>query len=449
MSTPGEIIVIHMGQGGNRLGARFWEAIADEHGIELTGSGYGDKDQQLKYTNVFFKTSTDGRFFPRAILADLESGNVEAVGAGPCGKLFKSDNFVFGQIGSENNWAKGYTEGAGLIDAVLDVIRQEAEECTNLQGFILIHSIGGGTGSGMGSLLLYKLREEYREKVITTFSIFPSLKLSDTVVEPYNAVLSIKALTDLADLVFCLDNEAFYDVLVRQLKVNNPTYEDINSIAAAALSDITASLRFPAKGENCLSSLQAMVDQLIPSKEVDFQTEDENSTSKSPLHFLSVALAPMDFGKGKSVINANSIKSLFDAKHSLTSGTPEKGKYLSVVGIFRGAETQPLAQAFHAEIAEIQETAGNSDTVMKTGSIELLIPRKNSKAGAALIANNTFAQTMLQRIADEFTRLFRRKSYLQWYTGEGLDEMEFTEAESNLSDLITMYQNKQENIESI
>ncbi len=95
-----------------------------------------------------------------------------------------ADNFVFGQTGAGNNWAKGhYTEGAELIDSVLDVCRKEAESCDCLQGFQISHSLGGGTGSGMGTLLISKLREEYADRVMVTFSVIPSPKVSDTVVE--------------------------------------------------------------------------------------------------------------------------------------------------------------------------------------------------------------------------------------------------------------------------
>lgn len=112
------------------------------------------------------------------------------------------DNFVFGQTGAGNNWAKGhYTEGAELIDSVLDVVRKEAEGCDCLQGFQLCHSLGGGTGSGMGTLLISKVREEYPDRIMGTFSIIPSPKVSDTVVEPYNAVLSFHQLVENADEV--------------------------------------------------------------------------------------------------------------------------------------------------------------------------------------------------------------------------------------------------------
>jgi tubulin beta len=76
----------------------------------------------------------DYSYVPRAVLVDLEPGTMDSVRAGPFGALFRPDNFVFGQSGAGNNWAKGhYTEGAELVDSVLDVVRKEAESCDCLQ----------------------------------------------------------------------------------------------------------------------------------------------------------------------------------------------------------------------------------------------------------------------------------------------------------------------------
>ena len=119
-----------------------------------------------------------GKYVPRAVLVDLEPGTMDSVRSGPFGQVFRPDNFVFGQSGAGNNWAKGhYTEGAELVDSVLDVVRKEAESCDCLQGFQLTHSLGGGTGSGMGTLLISKIREEYPDRIMNTFSVVPSPKV--------------------------------------------------------------------------------------------------------------------------------------------------------------------------------------------------------------------------------------------------------------------------------
>lgn len=95
-------------------------------------------------------------------------------------------------------------------------------------GFQICHSLGGGTGSGMGTLLISKIREEYPDRMMLTFSVFPSPKVSDTVVEPYNATLSVHQLVENADECMVLDNEALYDICFRTLKLTNPSCKICN-----------------------------------------------------------------------------------------------------------------------------------------------------------------------------------------------------------------------------
>ena len=101
-----------------------------------------------------------------------------------------------------------YTIGKEIVDQVLDRIRKLADSCTGLQGFLVFHATGGGTGSGLGSLLLERLSVDYGRKSKLSFAISPSPKVSTAVVEPYNSVLSTHALLEHTDCTFCLDNEA-------------------------------------------------------------------------------------------------------------------------------------------------------------------------------------------------------------------------------------------------
>ncbi|CAN1778063.1 Tubulin beta-1 chain, partial [Linum perenne] len=161
-----EILHVQAGQCGNQIGGKFWEVVCDEHGIDPTGRYVGNTKEQLERINVYYNEASGGRYVPRAVLLDLEPGTMDSLRTGPFGQIFRPDNFVFGQNGAGNNWAKGhYTEGAELIDAVLDVVRKEAENCDCLQGFQVCHSLGGGTGSGMGTLLISKIREEYPDRM--------------------------------------------------------------------------------------------------------------------------------------------------------------------------------------------------------------------------------------------------------------------------------------------
>merc|ERR1712227_606648 len=130
LETMREIVHMRAGQCGNQIGAKFWETISDEHGIDPTGTYHGDSDLQLERINVYYNEATGGKYVPRAVLVDLEPGTMDSVRSGPFGQVFRPDNFVFGQSGAGNNWAKGhYTEGAELVDSVHDVVRKEAEGC--------------------------------------------------------------------------------------------------------------------------------------------------------------------------------------------------------------------------------------------------------------------------------------------------------------------------------
>ncbi|XP_060697239.1 tubulin beta-1 chain-like isoform X7 [Hemiscyllium ocellatum] len=128
-----EIVHLQAGQCGNQIGAKFWEVISDEHGIDPTGAYHGDSDLQLERINVYYNEATGGKYVPRAILMDLEPGTMDSVRSGPFGQIFRPDNFVFGQSGAGNNWAKGhYTDGAELIDSGMDEMEfTEAESNMN------------------------------------------------------------------------------------------------------------------------------------------------------------------------------------------------------------------------------------------------------------------------------------------------------------------------------
>merc|ERR1711937_360953 len=134
-------------------------------------------------------------------------------------------------------------------------------------GFQICHSLGGGTGSGMGTLLLLKLRDAYPDRILATFSVYPSPKVSDTVVEPYNAVLSSHQLLENSDETFVIDNEALYNISHNVLKNDQPTYSELNGLVAMATCGITASLRFPGKLNGDLRKLGV---NLVPFPRLHF-----------------------------------------------------------------------------------------------------------------------------------------------------------------------------------
>uniref|UniRef100_A0A2K6EXW2 Tubulin beta 3 class III n=1 Tax=Propithecus coquereli TaxID=379532 RepID=A0A2K6EXW2_PROCO len=93
-----EIVHIQAGQCGNQIGAKFWEVISDEHGIDPSGNYVGDSDLQLERISVYYNEASSHKYVPRAILVDLEPGTMDSVRSGAFGHLFRPDNFIFGKF---------------------------------------------------------------------------------------------------------------------------------------------------------------------------------------------------------------------------------------------------------------------------------------------------------------------------------------------------------------
>ncbi|CAF1376030.1 unnamed protein product [Didymodactylos carnosus] len=416
-----EIVHIQVGQCGNQMGTKFWEVISDEHGIDPTGTYHGDSDLQLERINVYYNEATVDALTHSDDLFKYFS-TMDAVRAGPYGQLFRPDNFVFGQSGAGNNWAKGhYTEGAEIVDSVLDVVRKEAEACDCLQGFQLIHSLGGGCGSGLGTLLIAKIREEYPDRIMLTYSVVPSPKVSDTVIEPYNCVLSAHQLLENSDETFCIDNEALYDICFRTLKLTTPTFGDLNHLAVTALCGATTCLRFPGQLN---ADLRKLATNMVPFPR---------------LHFFIPGFAPLT-SRGnqpyRAVTVPELVQQIFDAKNLMAACDPRHGKYLTAAVVFRGRMSMREVEEQMLNVKEKNNSyfAEWIPDNLKTAVCD--IPPRGLKMSATFIANTTAMIDLWKRVAEQFTAMFRRKAFLHWYTGEGMDEIEFTEAESNMNDLV-------------
>ncbi|RLV88479.1 Tubulin beta chain [Meyerozyma sp. JA9] len=412
------------------IGAAFWETICGEHGLDNSGNYQGLDDIQKAKLDVYFNAASSGKYVPRAVMVDLEPGTIDAVRSSHIGNLFRPDNFIFGQSSAGNVWAKGhYTEGAELVDSVLEVVRREAEGCDSLQGFQISHSLGGGTGSGMGTLLISKIREEFPDRMMATFSVVPSPKLSDTVIEPYNATLSVHQLIENSDETFCIDNEALYNICQKTLKMDQPGYNELNNLVSSVMSGVTTSLRFPGQLN---SDLRKLAVNLVPFPR---------------LHFFMVGYAPLTSIGSKSFRSISVpelTQQMFDANNMMAASDPRNGRYLTVATFFRGK----------VSVKEVDDEMYKVQTKNSAYFVEWIpnnvqtavcsVPPKGLDMAATFVGNSTSIQGLFKRVGDQFSAMFRRKAFLHWYTSEGMDEVEFSEAESNMNDLVSEYQQYQD-----
>ncbi|XP_022245444.1 tubulin beta-4B chain-like [Limulus polyphemus] len=389
-----EIVHVQAGQCGNQIGSKFWSVISDEHGINPVGEYCGESSLQQDKIGVYFDEVAGGRYVPRAILVDLEPGVLDSIRSGSIGQLFRPDNFIFGNNGASNNWAKGfYTDGAELIDTVLDVIRKEAESCDCVQGFQLTHSLGGGTGSGLGTLLLSKLKEEYPDRILSSFSVFPSPMVSDTVVEPYNATLSVHQLLENTDETFCIDNEALYNICFQTLKLQKPVNDDLNKLVSSTMSGVTTCLRFPGQLN---ADLRKLAVNMVPFPR---------------LHFFMPGFSPL-VAKGSQAYSTLNVQELtqqmFNVRNIMTACDPRHGKYLTAAAMFRGM----------VSMKEVEEQILSMHTKNSSYFVEWIpnnikvavcdIPPRGLKMSGTFIGNSTAILEVFKRIGNLFSGMDTR-----------------------------------------
>jgi tubulin alpha len=281
---------------------------------------------------------------------DLEPNVIDEVRTGAYKSLFHPQTLISGKEDAANNYARGhYTVGKDLVDTVLDRVRNLADNCSGLQGFFVFHSFGGGTGSGFGALLLERLSTDYGKKSKLEFSVYPAPKVSNSVVEPYNSVLTTHTTLEHSDCSFMVDNEAYvprrahrafpalatlgwhlpsalsphsiYEICRRNLGIQSPTYTNLNRLIAQVVSSITASLRFDG------------------SLNVDLNEFQTNLVPFPRIHFPLATYAPI-VSADKAYHEQNSVSemtySCFESSNQMVKCDPRQGKYMACCLLYRG-----------------------------------------------------------------------------------------------------------------
>lgn len=431
---PREIITIQVGQCGNQIGMEFWKQLCMEHGINHEGvlEEYATSGDDRK--DVFFYQADDEHYIPRAVLIDLEPRVIHSIQTSMYASLYNPENVFVSKEGggAGNNWAAGYSKAEGIQEEILDMIEREADGSDSLEGFVLLHSIAGGTGSGFGSYLLEKLNDRFPKKLIQTYSVFPNqLRTSDVVVQPYNSLLTLKRLTLNSDCVVVLDNAALNHIAVDRLKIPNPTFAQTNALVSTVMSASTTTLRYPGYMNNDLVGLVA---SLIPTPRC---------------HFLMTGYTPLTVDRHVSSVRKTTVldvmRRLLQTKNIMMSTNTKKGVYMSILNIIQG-DVDPTQ--VHKSLQRIRERKLANFIPWGPASIQVALSKKSPyietshKVSGLMLANHTSIHTLFDRIVSQYHKLKSRHAFLENYKkermfAENLDE--FDDSEEVVKSLIDEY----------
>lgn len=438
-----ETITLQAGQCGNQVGLEYWNQLASEHGIlpdgsptpyphlgdqpEFNGSNSSTKNQREDRPELFFTISDTGKYTPRSILVDLEPSVInKATNTLP---MFNPRNIHLSKMGNgaANNWQRGYSYGLQYEEELMELIDRECDKCENLSNFQLIHSVAGGTGSGMGSLLLELLSDRYgTKKLINTSSIFPSNeKTSDVVVQPYNTVLTLKRLIEYSDSSLVFDNDCLNTIenslfgvsqLLSEsvLNNNNNAFEGTNKLISYVMASMSNPIRFPSY---MYSSHESILSSLVPTPELKFLT-----ASIAPFADLSA------FNKVATKYNFTNmneydlILELLDDKYKMNRiGT--ENKYISMMTYLIGQnfnQTDIRKGVLRAQkrVEFVPWTSSSINVVNGKKSPFLLQKQQNNhrNLNGLLISNNTSIIQVFSRILKQYDLLAKREAYINYYT---------------------------------
>eukprot|EP00457_Paulinella_chromatophora_P005758 gb/GEZN01005775.1/.p1 GENE.gb/GEZN01005775.1/~~gb/GEZN01005775.1/.p1 ORF type:complete len:459 (-),score=74.19 gb/GEZN01005775.1/:162-1538(-) len=401
---PREIITVQVGQCGNQVGHVFWKRLCKEHGIRGDGLIEDFAKEGTDRKDVFFYQADDETYIPRAILVDMEPTVIGKIQKSEFKNLFNSENIWIhpSGAGAGNNWADGFEKGGLMGEEIVEKIEREAENSDSLEGFVLTHSIAGGTGSGVGSYLLETMQDHFPKKLTQTYSVFPAE--SEVVVQPYNSLLTLKRLVLNADCVVVLDNTALHQIAVERLGISSPDQPQVNSLVSTVMAASTATLRYPGYMNNDLISL---IGELIPTPRC---------------HFLMTGYTPLALEGQSGLVRSTSVtdvmRRLLQPKNMMVSCYASSGCYVSILNIIQG---EVDASQVHKSLQRIRERKLAKFIPWGPAGIQVALAKQSPymkyehKVSGMMLANHTSIRNLFSRSVKEYDTMRKRKTHLHLY----------------------------------
>eukprot|EP01132_Coremiostelium_polycephalum_P004587 gene4587-5726_t len=415
--------------GEEGFGSEFWKQLCKEHGINPKGYLEEFVVPGMDRKDVFFYQSDDDHYVPRALLLDLEPRVIDSIRSSEYSNFFNRENIFVSPkgTGAGSNWANGYQQAESFAETILDMIDREADSSESLEGFLLTHSISGGTGSGMGSFLMEQLNDHYPKKLLQTYSVFP--EDSSMVVQAYNSLLTMKRLITNVDSTVVLDNNALHRIAVEHLHVEQPTMSQTNSLVSTVMSASTTTLRYPGYMNN---DLVGMLASLIPTPKC---------------HFLITGYTPLSIDRQIESHRKTSVldvmRRLLQPQNIMVSAPTKNGKYISILNIIQG-EVDPTQ--IHHSLQRIRERRLANFIDWGPASMQVALSKKSPytesthKVSGLMLANHTSIHHLFSNILEQYDKVKKRGAFISNYTKVSesiLDE--FESARDSLVQLIDEY----------
>ena len=460
-----ELVTVQLGQCGNQIGRQFWQQALAEHAQNC------DNERYDAAMSAFFR-NVDARVIPprdlglgspisalraRAVLVDMEEGPVAETLRSPIGELFESHQYITDVSGSGNNWAHGHAlYGPQYAEPIRDAVRATLEKCDSPQSFFVLHSMGGGTGSGLGTYVLRMLEDDFPTLFRFNVAVFPS-EDDDVVTSPYNATLALAHLTDASDCVIPVENQALQSIVARADAAlagagaspgaaggaadarlaggaGAGGFDAMNGVAAHMLTHLTAGVRFSGELNVDLNEIST---NLVPFPRVHYLT-----ASLSPLPAAARAAAEAARADVKARHPRQVRRFFTDAfapQNMLIRAEPRKSTYLACALLLRGDVAVSDVSAALAQLQPELRMAHWNPEAFKVGLCA--VPPIGAPRGLLCLANNCGVRETFSALHKRFCTLYHRRAMVHHYA-QYTDAGVFDEALQSLEALIADYDSR-------
>ncbi|KAF0985073.1 hypothetical protein FDP41_000112 [Naegleria fowleri] len=437
-------IFAFLGQAGNQIGHEFMKLLNGEKTARKS-KGFFD---------TYFNTASSKAHVvmvdaePKVIKASLDDERQSKL------SLYDPRNVVYSESGCGNNWALGYnfkgkvknltsnislTESNTLVDETMERIRREVESCDVVQAIFVFHSMGGGTGSGLGSRVVEEIRIKYPSYYIFTISIAP-FQHGETPLQHYNCLLTLNHIQQYADGVFLFVNDDLLRSITKNMKRQNAGHStlmdvsysvsDINKYISSSLCGLL--LPVYSKETKLYTPFDAfsLVNQVVPMKDVNFvELHTSALLTHNATQFTSWQYIAEDLTRHVPIydLENSNIKTIY-AKAVVRGGLQTSHDVDIIKNVLQKQAFSPVdwtkgrKEEFH--------TLVSSDEALKSYKLPYSL---------TVCANRTSFMQLFNRVLTKSYTMMQSRAYINWYQRHGLEITDFEEAICNLQNVVDNY----------
>ncbi|KAF4533137.1 hypothetical protein B566_EDAN007948 [Ephemera danica] len=385
--------------------------------------------------NTYFHEH-DGVYKPRSVFIDLDDGPINELLSGPLKGIVDADSCVIGSQQATGIFAMRFADEyieVPVEEPALEVIRREVEKCDCIQGFMFCHSYGGGTGSGLTSLLMVDVEDHFGKVEMYSVGIYAAFEDMYST-EIYNAVLGLytEMVCKNVGPCFVFQNEALRKIC-KDNEIDRPNHEDLNFVIGNVMSSIAAGAMTRAESTVDIDNLSVR----FPSHPyVKFPLISFTRGRNDPrIRNVAAAMLPYAFASEKQVVCSD----------------PLSGRIASICNVFlggvtandaRGAVNELYAGNMHLVTRNslgVNTSVPAPPTLIGDGYMSMQMQSDKQEVSLCTFSTNTAIISLFKNAEERMRYLLNRNAFVHYYESDGIESEDLFDAYYSLEDIIMEY----------